>query len=263
MRLERWSGQHVLSWRARIETAPLRGFSLFATYEAGEMGTPFVGEYEAYLRSQRLGPPPQPDPVEKPRPRFTDRTGIRAGASFSYGGIDVSGAWLSMKADSVRPLGLILDPEGITVAGGDRIGFEATARAQLPSPFSGFALEGAVQAWDEDLPYLPKRLWDGAVTFHGIFQESRNLELWAGLGATSRDPMSLAILEPGGDPAVPDLVMVPLSEEWYTYIQVRIVTLSFFVRWENIRGKSDNVDFPGRTQPRIRTLYGVRWTLRN
>jgi hypothetical protein len=75
--------------------------------------------------------------------------------------------------------------------------------------------------------------------------------------------MSLAILEPGGDPAVPDLVSVRLSEEWYTYIQVRIVTLSFFIRWENVRGKSDNVDFPDRAQPRIRTLYGIKWTLRN
>ena len=261
MRVERWAGQYATSWRARIETAPLGGFSLFAAYEDGETGAPFVSEYEAYLRSLRPGPPLQPAALEKPRPRFTKRTGIRAGASLSWRGFHLSGAWLSMEADSLRPLGLALDPDGVSLEGGDRTGFEATAR--VPLPLSGFVLEGAVQAWDDGLAYLPKRLWDGALTYHGIFKESGNLELWGGLGVTNRDPMSLAILKSGGDPTVPNLVTVPLSEEWYTHIQVRIVTLSLFIRWENIRGKSDNIDFPNRTQPQIRTLYGVKWVLRN
>ena len=65
LRVERWAGRYARSWRARIETAPLMGFSLFASYEDGETGAPFVSEYEAYLRSLRLGPPLQPDPIEK------------------------------------------------------------------------------------------------------------------------------------------------------------------------------------------------------
>jgi len=44
---------------------------------------------------------------------------------------------------------------------------------------------------------------------------------------------------------------------------VRIVTVNIFIRWENMRGKSDNIDFPNRTQPRIRTLYGIRWVMNN
>jgi len=147
------------------------------------------------------------------------------------------------------------------LAGGDRTGFEATARVPLPIP--GFVLEGAVQAWDDGLAYLPRRLWDGALTYHRIFKESRNLEVWGSLGVTSRDLMSIGVLEPGGDPTVPDLVGVPLSEEWYTHIQVRIVTVNIFIRWENIRGKSDNIDFPSRLQPRYRSFYGVRWVLNN
>jgi hypothetical protein len=75
--------------------------------------------------------------------------------------------------------------------------------------------------------------------------------------------MSLGILDPGGDPTVPDLVVVPVSEEWYTHIQVRIVTLNLFIRWENVRAKNDNVDFPDRKQPQFRTLYGVRWVMNN
>ena len=125
-------------------------------------------------------------------------------------------------------------------------------------------LQGAVQAWDDDLAYLPMRLWDGALAYHGIFKESRNLELWGGLGMTRRDPMPIGILEPGGDPTVPDLIVVrPHSEEWYIHVQVRIVRLNLFVRWENVRRKADNIDFPDRRQPQGRTLYGVRWLLNN
>ena len=261
LRIERWAGQYAMSLRARIETAPLGGFSLFASYEHGETGAPFVSEYEAYLRSLRLGPPVPAAPIEKPRPRFTERTGIRAGGRLSWRGLNLSGAWLSMEADSLRPLGLALDPDGIPSPGGDRVGFEAAA--SIPLPLTGFTLEAAVQAWNGDLAYLPQRFWDGALTYHGIFKESRNLELWSGLGMTGRDLMPIGILESAGDPTVPDLIVVPRSEAWYFHIQVRIVTLNLFIRWENMLGKSDNVDFPNREQPRIRTLYGVRWVMNN
>jgi hypothetical protein len=262
MRVERWAGQYATSWRARIETAPVRGFSLFASYENGKVGAPFVAEYEAYLRSLRLGPPQQPVPIEKPRPRFSKRTGIRAGGRVSWRDFDLSGAWLSLDADSLRPLGLVLDPDGVSSVGGQRTGFEATA--MLPLPIAGFGLEGTVQAWDEGLAYLPKRLWDGSVTYHGIFKESRNLEVWGSLGLTRRDPMSIGTLvDPLGDPTVTDLIVVPYSEEWYTNIQVRIVTVNIFVRFENMRRKSDNIDFPNRRQPQYRSFYGVRWVLNN
>jgi hypothetical protein len=142
------------------------------------------------------------------------------------------------------------------------MGFEAAVSIPIPFPWQGFVFEGAVQAWDEDLPYLPRRLWDGALAYHGIFKESRNLELWGGLGVTSRDLMPIGILEPGGA-TVPDLIVVPRSEEWYIHVQVRIVTLNLFVRWENVRRKNDNIDFPDRQQVQARTMYGVRWTMTN
>ena len=74
--------------------------------------------------------------------------------------------------------------------------------------------------------------------------------------------MSIGVLAAGGNPTVPDLIEVPLSEEWYFNIQVRIVTLNLFIRWENVRRKI-NIDFPNRTQPQVRTLYGIRWTMNN
>ena len=142
-------------------------------------------------------------------------------------------------------------------------------------------MEAAFQSWDEEQAYLPKRTWNGAITYHRVFKESRNLELWGTIGVNGRDPMLLPIVDPdppvadpvdpGGDPEPdpdgeptgPPLLRVPFYQDWFTVIQVRIVTLNIFIRWENVAGKDDNFDFPGRQQPRFRTLYGVRWTMNN
>ena len=59
------------------------------------------------------------------------------------------------------------------------------------------------------------------------------------------------------------LTKVASLERWFAYMQVRIVTVNIFVRWENMRGKIDNYDFPNRKQPRFRTMYGIRWILKN
>ena len=296
LRLERWSDESASSWRARAVTAPLLGLSLFASYEDGKSGAPFVPEFEEYLRSLEPepqdpedpeAPPPDPEPepqdsiqpLERPVARFTERTGIRAGATFTWRSLALSGAWLSVEADSLRPLGLLLDRDAVALQGGKRTGYEVSV--SLPLPMSGFRVEAAFQSWDEEQAYLPKRTWDGAITYHGVFKESRNLEVWGTIGVAGRDPMLLPIIDPdppvadpvdsGGDPepdpdgepAGPPLLRVPFYQDWFTLIQVRIVNLNIFIRWENVAGKDDNFDFPGRQQPRFRTLYGVRWTMNN
>ena len=60
-----------------------------------------------------------------------------------------------------------------------------------------------------------------------------------------------------------DLLRVPMYQDWFMQIQVRIVTVNVFVRWDNIMRKRDNLDFPNRNQPRSRTMYGIRWTMNN
>ena len=93
-------------------------------------------------------------------------------------------------------------------------------------------------------------------------------------GVTGHEGMLLPIVDPDPpvqdpiDPAdpVPDwpaLLRMPVYRDIFMQIQVRIVTLNIFLRWENLAAKEDNFDFPGREQPRFRTLYGVRWTLNN
>jgi hypothetical protein len=61
----------------------------------------------------------------------------------------------------------------------------------------------------------------------------------------------------------PVLTTVPEYKEWYVMLQVRIVSVRIFVRFENLGTKRDNFDFPGRIQPATRSMYGIRWVLLN
>jgi len=144
--------------------------------------------------------------------------------------------------------------------GGKRSGYELLA--SLPLPVRGFKMEGYYQAWDQESTYLPKRSWKGALTYHGLFKETENLEVWGTVGVTGRDSMLLPIASVEGDPTS-GFARAPIFQYWFAFVQVRIVTVSLFVRWENLTGKPDNFEYPDRIQPRFRTLYGVRWTMNN
>ena len=295
LRLERWSEEGASTWRVRAVTAPVLGFSLFASHEDGKTGVPFVSQFEEYLESlepepvDSLAVEPDPEPqdsvlsLERPLVQFTERTGTRVGATFSWQNFSLSGAWLSMDADSLRPLGLLLDQDAVVLEGTERTGYEMAA--SLPLPITGFRVDAALQTWDDELPYMPKQAWDGSITYHRVFKESKNLEVWGTLGVTGHGGMLLPIvdtdspvedpvdpadpvdgdpvIEPNPGPDWPALLRMPVYRDIFMQIQVRIVTLNIFLRWENLAAKDDNFDFPGREQPRFRTLYGVRWTLNN
>jgi len=242
---ESWSNQTVSSVGLHAVTAPLLGFSLFGSYEDGTTGSLFHSE------SQRNRIPI--DGIEV----FTKREGRRLGANFSWGGIDASAAMLSSQADSLRPLDLPLEMGAVTLKGEDQAGFEMGINLSLP--IRGFKLEGTGQIWDKESSYLPRRMWKGALTYHGIFKESENLEVWGKAGVIGRDSMVLRTREVDSI----KLTRVAALQRWFAHIQVRIVTLNVFVRWENMLGKSDNYDFPDRKQPRFRTMYGIKWILTN
>ena len=131
----------------------------------------------------------------------------------------------------------------------------------------GWRFNAAYQSWDQELPYLPKATWDGELSYHGQFRKSGNLEVWTALGVTGRNPMALHEIDPAPETfpedGSPAFLHVPFHQEWYAFIQIRVVSVSLFLRWENVAGKDDNMDFPDRALPRFRTLYGVRWILNN
>jgi hypothetical protein len=133
----------------------------------------------------------------------------------------------------------------------------------LPAVLGGLRLEGSVQQWQEAAPYLPKKIYKAALVFHRSFLDSGNLELWGTLGVRGHDPMKVHVLRGGSEPEDRTLQTVPLYENWYGRIQVRVLTLRVFVAWENITVNRNLQTFPGRILPALRSVYGIRWSLWN
>lgn len=270
---ESWDGANATSLRLRASTRAMAGVRLFASFEDGSRGVPFVPEYEGvvHLRDSigpccsppgtiRLGPNGLPIVIpEFPTPRFTDRTSLRIGASWAGRGVSVKGALLSVEADSLHPTGLRLDRGGLVLPGAKRTGIEGGLAFPL---LYGFGVDGTYRRWDEESVYLPQQVWESALTYHGIFKESGNLEVWGRVGVRGHDPLLLPIATESSLPDAVELTRMTPFREWFGLIQVRVVTVRIFVRLENFRA-AFNEDFPGFSQPRTRTLFGVRWMLGN
>ena len=251
LRSQYWSTRNVSSLGLHAVTDPILGFSLFGSYEDGIVGSPFISGDQVESGMGKV------DALEGNLEAFTKRKGSRFGANFSWNGVDASAALLSFEADSLRPLGFSLERKAVSLSGSGQSGFEMGIA--FPLPIKGFEIEGTGQIWEEESSYLPRRLWKSALTYHGLFKESENLEVWGKAGVMGRDSMLLRTLEVNSN----ELTRVEASQKWFGYIQVRIVTVNIFIRWENMLGKIDNYDFPNRKQPRFRTVYGIRWILTN
>lgn len=292
---EDWGQETVSRTRVRAWTAPLFGFSLFGEKGSGTWGLPFLPDRPPPEPDTLTGPeePPPVDTVPQalPGPRFADHGGSRFGASFEWRGLSLAGARVSVSSDSLFLLGLPQDRSGEVRTGGTREGFEVSGR--LPLYPDGFALYGSYQWWDqaedvfggdqepapgggestgsplpeEDMPwrYLPRRTYQGSLSFHDTFYPTGNLEVWFDLGVKGRDPMvvpfSEAVETSGESVTVP--TMVPFEQSWFVRLQIRVVTVRAFIMWENFTVRQRNQDFPDRILPRSRSLYGVRWTMWN
>jgi hypothetical protein len=123
----------------------------------------------------------------------------------------------------------------------------------------GFQLEGSLERWDEEGILRPAQIYRGGLTFHDVFYPTGNLEITAGAVVEGRDPMLLPI----PDAVTGGPVRVPFYQSWNAHLQIRVVTVRVFIRWDNLFLRPENQDLPGRLLPRTRAMYGVRWTLNN
>ncbi len=226
-----------------------------------------------------------PDSAETgPAARFTKRSGTRLGARAGWRDIEISGARVVAEADSIWPTQLLFDRDGLVVSQPRRQGWELAGR--LPLWPEGLYAVGEVQLWEaadsSDALYFPDHIYRGSLSFHRVFRESGNFELWVDLGAQGRSPMNvplgvppeaddMAVAPPGGstwyflDDDEPALVpeVVPFYQNWYFRLQMRFLTLNIFATVENLTLRRNNQDVPGRLLPGTRSFYGVRWTFRN
>jgi hypothetical protein len=260
-----WEGTSTSARRLRAWTRPLLGLSAFASWDSGTYGArtlPLLGV---------TGPPDtttqQPPTPEEPPPDFrvTDRTASRLGLQWAWRGVVLSGARLRIRADSLLPVGIQPDRGQPALAGGERRGWEVWARFPLPV-LEGLHVEGSLQEWDEAWSYMPRRIYRGAAVYHRTFLETGDFEMWATVGVTGHDPMTVRqvvgeLTDDQGNVLGPELGQVPFYQSWYGRLQLRIVTVRVFVGWDNFTIRRNLQDFPDRLLPITRAFYGVRWTM--
>ena len=264
---EWWNGDIVTRTRLGAWTRPLAGFSLFGSRESGARGVvvyplpPAVPEPPA-----EGGELEAPEPEPAPAHRRSERTALRLGVAFDWGGVQLSAARVAVEPDRLPLLGLPMDRSGLELSRTARDGMELAARIPLPVLFDGLALTGSLLVWDEGVPYLPRRSYQAALVFHDVFLESGNFELWVSLGVEGRDPMQVPLPDPespmpeGEDPLP---IVVPFYQSWHGFIQARVLAVRLWIGWENFTARRNNQDYPGRVLPIYRTSYGVRWNLWN
>ena len=220
-----------------------------------------------------------------PASRFTDRSGTRLGVRAGWRDIELSGARVAAEADSIWPTQLLFDRGGLVVSQPRRQGWELAGRVPLRP--RGLYAVGEVQLWEaadsSEALYFPDHVYRGSLSFHRVFRESGNFELWVDLGAQGRSPMNVPLGVPpepdepdagsrSGAPTgysrdddeavlVPDVV--PFYQNWYFRLQMRLLTLNIFTTVENLTLRRNNQDVPGRLLPGTRSFYGIRWIFRN
>jgi len=278
-----WGGANALLRRESWEDLTGGGYELRAWFNP----ISHVAFFAEQGRGARAVPyllPPLPDEPEDttlvdeevadslenmPRQRFTERTGTRYGARAAWRGLAMSGARITAEADSIWPTQLLFDRDGLVIPQPRRQGWELTGH--IPLRPRGLQFVGEVQLWehqDSVTPlYFPDHVYRGSLSFHRVFRESGNFEMWVDLGAQGRSRMNvpLGVLpEPYAEdePAlVPDVV--PFYQSWFFRLQMRFLTLNIFLTVNNLNPRPENQDVPGRLLPTTRGLYGVRWVFRN
>lgn len=245
---DRVEGEQRWTWGVSAWTRPLLGISLYGSLDRG-------------VRGWQLPAPPGlgnvPDSLAALYPEESDARYLRAGARVDLGPLRLDGAALRTESDAILPLGNRVDRGIQAFPGEDATGFEVSGSLGLP--VSGFALEGSLQQWDEAGVYRPERIYRGGLTFHDTFYPTGNLEITGSLLVEGRTPMEIPVLDPDTGSAQ----QVPFYQSWNAYLQIRVVTVRIFVRWDNLFIRDNNQDIPGLLLPRTRAMYGVRWTLLN
>ena len=288
---ESWEDRSVSRHRIRAWTAPFYGLSFFGETGSGDWGLPYLPFRVSAPPDSPVGEGEEPAAIDTfaavvPGPRYSNRKGTRYGVEFGWRGLSLAGARLKVQSDSLFLLGLPTDRPGATAPGGTREGVEVSGR--IPILPHGFALVGSFQQWDqvedvwttpddslgvlEPVPedkapwrYLPRRSYQGSLSFHDTFLPTENLEVWFDLGVEGRDAMAVPFPEEVqvGEETRYVQPMVPFYQNWFVRLQVRVVTVRVFIMWENFTLRPGNQDFPGRFQPTTRSVYGVRWTIWN
>lgn len=224
----------------RAEVGPFLGFQPYAEYTIGERGAPVFA-----------------DTIDRP-PTIEDRTAYRLGADFTWRGLFGGGALVHAQADSVAPYRLPFDSVFTYFPGGEVTGWQAYGR--IPLFVSWLAAEGSLLRWisGSRWPYLPDQTWRAGLQAHASPLPSGNLELFGTLEAVHRGALSA----PDPEAMEPAFTIVPSRTVYNLHLQIRILELRIWARWEDLVGNAVS-DLPGRPIFGPRLIYGVKWQFWN
>lgn len=187
------------------------------------------------------------------------RTGWRAGVALDLGRASGSVAVVSMEQDWAWPFWLDFDRFAAPQPVGSAQGLEAHGRVVLWPDF--LTLSSWITDWQDadGWTYLPSRSWRTALELHTLPLPSGNLEILARAEAHMRGSVlafDAAALDGGGA-----YTRLPAYTTADGYLQIRVIDVRAFIRWEDILGNIE--DLPGRIQRGPRIFYGVKWNLWN
>lgn len=221
------------TYGAKIEVGPIFGFRPFAEVSGGRRGVPFLRDATG-------------------RAVLTERTSFRAGGDFEWKGLHLGGAFVGLSADSVATFGLPFDYGAGLFSGGELRGWEVVGR--VPLLWEPLSLEGSYVRWNgaSRWIYTPQESWRAALVYSHSPLESGNLEVLARLEGRHQGAMAV----PTSDGA---LVGVAPYTAYDFYLQLRILDVRIFVRWENLLRSLDIQYLPERAFPSQRVFYGVKW----
>lgn len=191
----------------------------------------------------------------------TDRTGWRAGVSVALGQ-RVAGnvAVVNLEQDMAYPFGLPFDTAALPVAAESARGIEASGRLVIVPGW--IAVDGSITDWSRAVgwTYMPLRTWRSALELHALPLPSGNLEILGRLEATQRGKN--LVYQGPVDEAPASTVVIPGYTRIDGYLQIRIIDVRAFLRWEDLTGQQI-MDLPGRFHRGPRIFYGVKWNMWN
>ncbi|MFL5537732.1 MAG: TonB-dependent receptor [Longimicrobiaceae bacterium] len=246
-----------------LRAGPWGGFSLFGQAAGGSRGVRFLLDTTVVVKAITGiggGGARTLDTVSVRELRTLDSSlnGVRGGAEFERGLFHLGAAFVHHRVEQTAPYGVGFDlgaplQPGLAVSGVEAYG-------SIPLYFRGLTLEGWYQRWlnTPDRVNLPAQLGRVAVQFHRIYK-SGNLEPTVRVEMVDRDA-TLA-----WDSAQAQNVVVPRYQQPIVnlFVQVRIIDIRIFWRFENFGVTHGVYDVPTGIIPGPRALYGVRWFFRN
>jgi hypothetical protein len=235
------------NWKSGEATA---GYQLH-----GRVGVPLAAVFGEVTGGRRGAP----NYREADEPVLTERTGWRLGARLALGQRATGSiALVNLEQDPGLPFGLPFDSAAVPNATEPARGIEAFGRLVLWPGW--FALEGGATYWTrwDGWTYLPARAGRAALELHTLPLPSGNLEILGRLEAAYRS----AMLAYGAAPTDPQLVVLPRYWLVDGYLQIRIIDVRMFLRYEDLLGNQIE-ELPGRIHRGPRLMYGVKWNLWN